>query len=98
VQQEQHQQQDLHGSFAGPEPAGRPCQSIVRGSRRLSSLLIGRIVDRVGRPYADVLYLPLTGAPPAVLHYVRPRTNPHPHAANPAEALRDAERPVLQSA
>ncbi|MFE2214502.1 hypothetical protein ACFW93_21475 [Streptomyces canus] len=49
-------------------------------------------------PDPDVLYLPLTGAPPAVLHYVHPRTNPHPHAENLSRALRDAERPVLQSA
>ncbi|MET9454499.1 LysR family transcriptional regulator [Streptomyces canus] len=49
-------------------------------------------------PDPDVLYLPLTGAPPAVLHYVYPRTNPHPHAENLSGALRDAERPVLQSA
>lgn len=49
-------------------------------------------------PDPDVLYLPLTGAPPAVLHYVYPRTNPHPHAENLSKALRDAERPVLQSA
>ncbi|MFJ4198571.1 hypothetical protein ACIP2Y_02925 [Streptomyces sviceus] len=49
-------------------------------------------------PDPDVLSLPLTGAPPAVLQYVCPRTDPHPHTENLAEALRDAERPVLQSA
>jgi DNA-binding transcriptional LysR family regulator len=32
-------------------------------------------------PDPDVRYLPLTGAPPATLHYVYPRTNPHSHAA-----------------
>jgi DNA-binding transcriptional LysR family regulator len=38
-------------------------------------------------PDPDILYLPLTGAPPATLHYVYPRTNPHPHAATLEEAL-----------
>ncbi|MGW1161971.1 LysR family transcriptional regulator [Streptomyces sp. NPDC002519] len=31
-------------------------------------------------PDPDILYLPLAGAPPAVLSYVYPRSNPHPHA------------------
>ncbi|MEU8687058.1 LysR family transcriptional regulator [Streptomyces sp. NPDC048665] len=38
-------------------------------------------------PDPDVLYLPLTGAPPAVLHCVYPRTDPHPHAAVLAKTL-----------
>jgi DNA-binding transcriptional LysR family regulator len=38
-------------------------------------------------PDPDILYLPLTGAPPATLHYVYPRTNPHPHATTLGEAL-----------
>ncbi|WP_217242572.1 LysR family transcriptional regulator [Streptomyces sp. AC555_RSS877] len=40
-----------------------------------------------GNPDPDVRYLPVTGAPPAVLSYVRPRTNPHPHAAHLVAAL-----------
>jgi DNA-binding transcriptional LysR family regulator len=38
-------------------------------------------------PDPDILYLPLTGAPAATLHYAYPRTNPHPHATSLAEAL-----------
>ncbi|MEV1077516.1 LysR family transcriptional regulator [Streptomyces sp. NPDC050211] len=38
-------------------------------------------------PDPDVRYLPLTGAPEAVLHYAYPRTNPHPHTQNLANAL-----------
>lgn len=40
-----------------------------------------------GHPDPDVRYLPVTGAPPAVLSYVRPRTNPHPYAEHLATAL-----------
>ncbi|MFC9929494.1 LysR substrate-binding domain-containing protein [Streptomyces sp. NPDC127190] len=51
-------------------------------------------------PDPDILYLPLTGAPPAALHYVRPRTNPHPHAATLEDALlaRTATHPRAQQA
>ncbi|MFF9279704.1 LysR family transcriptional regulator [Streptomyces griseosporeus] len=38
-------------------------------------------------PDPDILYLPLTGAPAATLHYAYPRTNPHPYAATLQEAL-----------
>ncbi|MEU8887116.1 LysR family transcriptional regulator [Streptomyces sp. NPDC048442] len=40
-------------------------------------------------PDPDILYLPLTGAPPAVLTYAYPRTNPHPYAATFGHALRE---------
>ncbi|MBC2863756.1 LysR family transcriptional regulator [Streptomyces mexicanus] len=54
-------------------------------------------------PDPDVLYLPLTGAPPATLHYVRPRTDPHPHATTLQTALLSAAsdapaRPVTHRA
>ncbi|MGW7414328.1 LysR family transcriptional regulator [Streptomyces sp. NPDC054863] len=39
-------------------------------------------------PDPDVRYLPLTGAPPAVLTYAHPRTDPHPYAAAFGRALR----------
>ncbi|MCX5207356.1 LysR family transcriptional regulator [Streptomyces sp. NBC_00237] len=39
-------------------------------------------------PDPDILYLPLTDAPSAVLTYAYPRTNPHPHAATFGQALR----------
>ncbi|MBZ4318944.1 LysR family transcriptional regulator [Streptomyces huiliensis] len=39
-------------------------------------------------PDPDVLYLPLTGCPPAVLTYAYPRTDPHPHAATFGRLLR----------
>ncbi|MFF4187475.1 LysR family transcriptional regulator [Streptomyces sp. NPDC001691] len=39
-------------------------------------------------PDPDILYLPLTGAPPAILTYAYPRTNPHPYAATFGQALR----------
>ncbi|PCG84197.1 LysR family transcriptional regulator [Streptomyces sp. WZ.A104] len=40
-------------------------------------------------PDPDILHLPLSGAPPAVLTYAYPRTNPHPHAAAFGRALQD---------
>lgn len=39
-------------------------------------------------PDPDILYLPLTGSPPATLHFVRPRTNPHPHTETLESVLR----------
>ncbi|WP_156727088.1 LysR family transcriptional regulator [Streptomyces apocyni] len=42
-------------------------------------------------PDPDILYLPLTGAPPAVLTYAHPRTNPHPYAATLGQALRQTD-------
>ncbi|MDG4862911.1 LysR family transcriptional regulator [Streptomyces sp. T-3] len=42
-------------------------------------------------PDPDILYLPLTGAPPAVLTYAYPRTDPHPYAAAFGRALRQGE-------
>ncbi|MFI6475472.1 LysR family transcriptional regulator [Streptomyces sp. NPDC050516] len=42
-------------------------------------------------PDPDILYLPLTGAPPAVLTYAYPRTNPHPYAATFGRALRQGQ-------
>jgi DNA-binding transcriptional LysR family regulator len=48
-------------------------------------------------PDPDILYLPLTGAPPAVLTYAYPRTNPHPYAATFGRALRQ-DRPAERSA
>ncbi len=38
-------------------------------------------------PDPDILYLPLTGAPPAVLHYAYPQAQPHPHAEILKETL-----------
>ncbi|MFD3515456.1 hypothetical protein [Streptomyces sp. NPDC058657] len=40
-------------------------------------------------PDPDILYLPLTGTPPAVLTYACPRSNPHPSAAVFGRALRE---------
>ncbi|MEN8649591.1 LysR substrate-binding domain-containing protein [Streptomyces sp. 21So2-11] len=42
-------------------------------------------------PDPDILYLPLTGVPPAVLTYAYPRTNPHPYAATFGRALRQGQ-------
>nr|WP_324606971.1 LysR family transcriptional regulator [Streptomyces rimosus] len=39
-------------------------------------------------PDPDILYLPLTGAPTAVLTYAYPRNNPHPYAATFGRILR----------
>ncbi|MGK5641854.1 LysR family transcriptional regulator [Streptomyces sp. URMC 126] len=46
-------------------------------------------------PDPDILYLPLTGAPEAVLTYAYPRADPHPYAATLGSVLRqgpDGER------
>ncbi|WP_051870255.1 LysR substrate-binding domain-containing protein [Streptomyces resistomycificus] len=54
-----------------------------------------------GHPDPDVRYLPVAGAPPAVLSYVRPRTNPHPHAEQLATVLTEdaaQDRPRGRSA
>ncbi|MFE0173619.1 LysR family transcriptional regulator [Streptomyces sp. NPDC059002] len=50
-------------------------------------------------PDPDILYVPLTGAPPAVLTYAFPRSNPHPCAATFGRALRQGgagERSALR--
>ncbi|MFH9424909.1 LysR family transcriptional regulator [Streptomyces sp. NPDC017529] len=39
-------------------------------------------------PDPDILYLPLTDSPPAVLTYAYPRNNPHPYAATFGRVLR----------
>jgi DNA-binding transcriptional LysR family regulator len=60
---------------------------------------VGALPESVAaqHPDPDILYLPLTGAPPVGLHYVRPRTNPHPHADTLADALlARAPRPRAQ--
>ncbi|MFD5698205.1 LysR family transcriptional regulator [Streptomyces lasiicapitis] len=49
-------------------------------------------------PDPDILYVPLTGAPPAVLTYAHPRADPHPHAATLGRVLRQertGEGPAL---
>ncbi|UNO39484.1 LysR substrate-binding domain-containing protein [Streptomyces sp. MST-110588] len=43
-------------------------------------------------PDPDILYLPLTGAPPAVLTYAYPRTSPHPYAAAFGRVLRQTSQ------
>ncbi|MFI0978188.1 LysR family transcriptional regulator [Streptomyces sp. NPDC021093] len=43
-------------------------------------------------PDPDVLYLPLSGAPSAVLTYAYPRADPHPYAAAFGQALRQEGR------
>ncbi|MGK5627896.1 LysR family transcriptional regulator [Streptomyces sp. URMC 123] len=52
-------------------------------------------------PDPDILYLPLTGAPPAVLTYAYPRADPHPCAAIFGRLLRQdptGERPARRTA
>ncbi|MEU6660868.1 LysR family transcriptional regulator [Streptomyces sp. NPDC046821] len=39
-------------------------------------------------PDPDILYLSLSGAPPAVLSFVHPRSDPHPHASTLADEFR----------
>ncbi|MDQ8702446.1 LysR family transcriptional regulator [Streptomyces sp. LHD-70] len=48
-------------------------------------------------PDPDILYLPLDGAPPAVLTYAYPRSDPHAYAATLGEVLRQ-DRPGARAA
>ncbi|MEW9516114.1 LysR family transcriptional regulator [Streptomyces tubercidicus] len=50
-------------------------------------------------PDPDILYLPLTEATPAVLHYVYPRSSPHAHAEILGQALlRECAEPASRTA